>query len=254
MGDPRASTTAPAPRPRGLLGETLLVFARGLPALFGLGALATLPFALATWWRGAPDGHGLLFALAAGTLHLALSACAIGAALHGLAGRPCRHGRMLSRALRRLPSMLVAATLGGLAVFGILTLGLLAARHVGPLALPVVIATFVVAVSLATALRVSVAVAFVEGRSGTASMARSLALTRGRRLRIFGAQTILGLLLSPLAHLFDDSVPGTTARLLGDLALGGISGALGAAFTAVTYAHLRKRRDGHENAAIVDEL
>jgi hypothetical protein len=145
-----------------------------------------------------------------------------------------------------------AATLA--CVWMLFRLGVLAAGGLGPLAPLVLVTTFVVCMGLVSALRLSVAVAFLESRSGTGSMARSAALTRGRRLRIVLAELVLGVLLSPLSGLLRGLEPGTTRYLIAEIGTQAVILTVHACFAAVVYAQLRQRRDGATAAVVVASL
>ncbi len=249
-----SAETRTSGRPAGFLSATFGVFFGRLRLLFALGVLASSPHALLVWWRGGMPYDSVWWYFLFESLRLVGIALVIGVALHELAARPCHLGQLLSRAIRRLPTMIVASLLSTLVVFGLFTLGMLAARHVGPLAPVVVVTTIVICVGLASSLRVTVVAAFAEHRGATAALARSINLTRGRRLRIFLAEFGLALLLSPMTSLLANLQPGTIQYLLAELFVGGLAIALGACFMAVVYAQLRRRRDGDGPDAIAAAL
>lgn len=244
----------PAPASDGFLGPTFGAFFGQTASLLLLGALACSPHALAIWLRNGIPFASFWIHFGFGVLHLLVTGVGIGVVVHHLANRRCDVGEMGARSLLRLPAMLVSALLSTLMVLGLLSLGMLAARHAGMLALFVVIATIIICAGLSAALRISVATAFIEGRSGIGSIARSLSLTRGRRLRIFGAEMILGLALTPLSMLLDTLQPGTLPYAATEVAFGAASFAFSAAFSAVVYVRLRERSDGSDPQAIAESL
>jgi hypothetical protein len=148
----------------------------------------------------------------------------------------------------------VASLLSAGMVAALFWLGIAAARHAGPLAPLVVIAMFVIIAGLASSLRLAITAAFVERRGGTACMARSMTLTRGRRLRIFLAQFGLGFLISPLTSVMNRLEPGTLNYLVAELVVSGVVLGLMASFAAVVYADLRARRDGDAPETIAADL
>lgn len=213
-----------------------------------------MPHALWVWHTGGAPHLRWWVILGHHAIHLIAFGVITGLVLHDLAGDRCSLSRMASRAVRRLPAMGVASLLSFVVLALLISLGITAARHAGPLAPLVLIATFVIVAGLASSLRLAITAAFVERRGGTASMARSMALTRGRRLRIFLAQFGLGLLTSPLMNVMDRLEPGTINYLLAELVVTGVGMGLTASFAAVVYADLRARRDGDAPEAIAADL
>ena len=232
----------------------MATFIANLPTLLVIGALASAPHAVLVWLRQGIEHPGWLVFLGLVVAHNLGFGMALGVVLHSLGERRCDLGRTLGRALRRLPSMTVAGLLSALAVVGLLALGMMAARHAGFLALPVVVATVVICSGLSASLRLSEVTAFAEERSGAQSLARSIALTRGRRLRIFLAEIVLGILVSPLNRVLDRLDPGSVSYLGAELAVGGIGLGLWAAFVGVVYARQRQDREQADGAAIADAL
>lgn len=242
------------PRPRGFLGATFGAFFSRLPVMMLVGALAALPHALWIWRSGGAPRLRWWLILGHHTAYLIGFGVVTGLVLHDLAGDRCSLSRMASRALRRLPAMGVASLLPALMLSALFWLGLAAARHAGPLAPVVLITLFVILAGLASSLRLAVTAAFVEHRGGTACIARSMTLTRGRRLRIFLAQVVMGLLISPVTSMLGRLEPGSFNYLLAELAVSGVILGLTASFAAVVYAELRGRRDGDPPQSIAADL
>lgn len=254
MDDAHPERAPTSPRPRGFLGATFGAFFSRLPTMLFVGALTALPHALWIWHNGGVDGLRWWVLLGNHAAHLIGLGVVTGLVLHDLAGDRCSLARMAGRALRRLPAMGIASLLSALVLSALFWLGIAAARHAGPLAPAVLITTLIIVAGLASSLRLAVTAAFVERRGGTACMARSMTLTRGRRLRIFFAQFGIAFLISPLTSMMGRLEPGTVNYLLAEIATRGVVLGLMGSFAAVVYADLRARRDGDAPEAIAADL
>lgn len=254
MSETQTEQAPSSPRSRGFLGATFGAFFSRLPTMLLVGVLTALPHALWIWHSGGAPHVRWWLLIGNHAVHLVGMGVITGLVLHDLAGDRCSLSRMAGRALRRLPAMGVASLTSTIVLMALFWLGVAAARHAGPLGPIVLVTTFVIVAGLASSLRLAVITAFVERRGGTACMARSMTLTRGRRLRIFLAQFGIGFLISPLTSIMGRLEPGSLDYLLAELAVQSVWLGLMGSFAAVVYADLRARRDGDPPEAIAADL
>ena len=182
------------------------------------------------------------FQIAAGLVSVLVQPIASGALTFGvfqhLRGKPASIGSCLLRGIQRMLPCLAVAILTGLAVLG------------------GAIMCFVPGIMVATALYIALPVAVIERPGIGASLRRSLTLTRGNRLAIFGLMFLLGALQFVLsfavAIVSRVSTTGTSVTLA---VITILHGGLTATAPALAYYRLRSDResiDAEEIASVFD--
>ncbi len=236
-------TIVPAFAPGAVLGDTFSIFFSNLVPFLLIAVVVVAPLCLGVAMVGSLAGRNALLAgalvlIGGGLLTTPLVTGAITfGVVQELRGREASIGDCLGRGLASIWRVFLVALLQGFAVFGGLLLCIV----------PGVIA--------AVALSVAVPAA-IEEREGTgAALRRSVELTEGRRLAVFGVLVVLGLaqfLLGRAVALLAPAVAGNAsllARTLPSLAISPLTTSLQATAAAVMYYRLRSSREAIDVAA-----
>jgi hypothetical protein len=237
-------TMAPAFGTGEVLGDTFSIFFNNLIPFLLIAVVVVAPLCLGVAMVGSLGGRsallvGALVLVAGGLLTTPLVTGAITfGVVQELRGREASIGDCLGRGLASIWRVFLVALLQGFAIFGGLLLCIV----------PGVIA--------AVALSVAVPAAIEEREGTSAALRRSVELTEGRRLAVFGVLVVLGLAQFLLGRGVALLAPAVTsnasllARTLPSLAISPLTTSLQATAAAVMYYRLRASREAIDVGAL----
>ena len=273
----KETAVAPGPGPRGAGGiivEMFRLYGRNIVAMVAISAIITVPLIVAGLTAFGPDFMGLLLGdtaeasmpslsgtaflgvAAYGALYtigfLAASGAVAQAGAQGLVAGPVSIGRAYEVVLRRLPSMLGASIIVGLAAGSPIGFGGLLGAGGGTTNYLLAVPAIFVGVYLAVRLMFAPLIALFEQAGPLTAIVRCWRLVSGLWLRTFGLLFIVALLLGAIqmpALWLATFAPGTDAFLFA-LVLTPLT-TLG---NVLIYLDLRVRKDGYMTEHLTAEL